>query len=199
MTSAGIEPATFRYVAQHLNHCATAVPTFYLWFVILNWRRKKKQVLESLYAQYWVLLSAFAIHLTWCDIFDVHTAVYRNIISIVKPTRCTNISNLFYFGMTLHVSDGLSVHHQEFKTIHTATDICQTDTAVCLLADSSICLTAVCTVLNSWWWTERPSETCRVSFQNKINLIYWCILLVLLQKLLVWQIQDRLKSSTVVP
>ena len=24
---AGIEPATFRFVAQHLNHCATAVPT----------------------------------------------------------------------------------------------------------------------------------------------------------------------------
>jgi len=41
---------------------------------------------------------------------------------------------------------------------------------------------AVCTVLNSWWWTERPPETCRVSFQNKINLIFWCILLVLLQK-----------------
>jgi len=35
---------------------------------------------------------------------------------------------------TLHVSDGLSVHHQEFKTVHTATDICQTDTSVCLLA-----------------------------------------------------------------
>jgi len=30
---------------------------------------------------------------------------------------------------------------------------------------------ALCTVFNSWWWTERPSETCRVSFQNKINLI----------------------------
>ena len=40
----------------------------------------------------------------------------------------------FYFGMTLHVSDGLSVHHQEFKTVHTATGVCQTDTAVCLLA-----------------------------------------------------------------
>ena len=26
MTSAGIEPATSRFVAQHLNHCATAVP-----------------------------------------------------------------------------------------------------------------------------------------------------------------------------
>jgi len=27
---------------------------------------------------------------------------------------------------------------------------------------------ALCTILNSWWWTERPSETCTVSFQNKI-------------------------------
>ena len=26
MTPAGIEPATFRFVAQNLNHCATAVP-----------------------------------------------------------------------------------------------------------------------------------------------------------------------------
>jgi hypothetical protein len=27
MTPAGTEPSTFRFVAQHLNHCATAVPT----------------------------------------------------------------------------------------------------------------------------------------------------------------------------
>ena len=26
LTPAGIEPATFRFVAQHLNHCTTAVP-----------------------------------------------------------------------------------------------------------------------------------------------------------------------------
>ena len=26
LTLAGIEEATFRFVAQHLNHCATAVP-----------------------------------------------------------------------------------------------------------------------------------------------------------------------------
>jgi len=26
MVPAGIEPATFQFVAQHLNHCATAVP-----------------------------------------------------------------------------------------------------------------------------------------------------------------------------
>ena len=36
----------------------------------------------------------------------------------------------------------------------------------------------VCTVLDSWWRTERPPESCRVLFQNKINLRYcassWC-------------------------
>jgi hypothetical protein len=33
---------------------------------------------------------------------------------------------------------------------------------------------ALCTVLNSWWWTERPSETCTVSC--KINsLRNWCL------------------------
>ena len=67
--------------------------------------------------------------LNYNTIFDVHRAVHRNIISIAKPTRCTNVSNLFYFwNDILHVSDGLSVHHQEFETVHTATGICQTDT-----------------------------------------------------------------------
>jgi len=35
--------------------------------------------------------------------FDVHRAVHRNIISLVKKTRCTNVLNLFYFGMTLNM------------------------------------------------------------------------------------------------
>jgi len=26
---------------------------------------------------------------------------------------------------------------------------------------------AVCAVLSSWWWTEKPSETCRASYRNK--------------------------------
>jgi len=30
MTPAGIEPATFRFVAQHLHHCATAVPPLFI-------------------------------------------------------------------------------------------------------------------------------------------------------------------------
>ena len=40
---------------------------------------------------------------------------------------------ILFWNDTLHVSDGLSVHHQVFKTAHTATGICQTDTAVCFI------------------------------------------------------------------
>ena len=43
------------------------------------------------------------------------------------------IKFILFWSNTLHVSDGLTVHHQEFKTLHTATSICETDTAVCLL------------------------------------------------------------------
>jgi len=39
---------------------------------------------------------------------------------------------ILFWNYTLRVSDSLSVHHQEFKTVHRAT-VC-TDTAVCLLA-----------------------------------------------------------------
>jgi len=39
-----------------------------------------------------------------------------------------------------------------------------------IAAGSSRCLTytvAVYAVLSSWWWTERPSETCRAFYKNK--------------------------------
>ena len=35
--------------------------------------------------------------------FDVHRAVHSNIISTVKLISCSNVSNLFYFGMTLYL------------------------------------------------------------------------------------------------
>jgi len=64
-------------------------------------------------------------------------------ISIVKPIRCTSVSIRLFWNDTLRVSGSLPVHHREFKTVHTATGICQTDTAgyCCLLAESSICWT----------------------------------------------------------
>jgi len=42
--------------------------------------------------------------------------VHRDKFLIIKPTRCTNISHLFW-NETLHVSGSSSVHHQEFFTV----------------------------------------------------------------------------------
>ena len=46
MTPAGIEPATFRFVAQHLNHCATAVP-IYICIYINNWTSVESRQCEQ--------------------------------------------------------------------------------------------------------------------------------------------------------
>ena len=68
--------------------------------------------------------SSISVHLTWASssftaippdyadavvvrisfhIVDIHRAVHCNVISILKPTRCASVSNLFYFGMTLYM------------------------------------------------------------------------------------------------
>ena len=42
---------------------------------------------------------------------------------------------------------------------------------ILLASCQKTCMTytiAVCTVKNSWWWTEKISETCRISFQEYI-------------------------------
>jgi len=41
---------------------------------------------------------------------------------------------ILFCSSTLHVSDSLSVHHRESKTLYTASGTCQTDSADCLLA-----------------------------------------------------------------
>jgi len=39
------------------------------------------------------------------------------------------IKFILFWNETVHVSDGLSVHHQEFMAVHITTGICQTDAA----------------------------------------------------------------------
>ena len=69
--------------------------------------------------------------------FDVHVTVHRDKFLKIKPTRCTNFSNLFFWYEALHVSDSSSFHHQEFFTVHTAMVYV---TQVCLqLVSRSIC------------------------------------------------------------
>ena len=53
---------------------------------------------------------------------------------IIKPSRCTNSSNLFW-NETLHVSDSSSVHHQELFIVHTAMVY---DTSVIITNDNKV-------------------------------------------------------------
>jgi len=81
-------------------------------------------------------------------VFDIHKSVHRNIISIVKPTRCTNVSNLFYFGMTLYMfrtvflsiirSSRLYIQQQAFvkQSKQTAVSVWHIPTAVCTVLNS---------------------------------------------------------------
>jgi hypothetical protein len=70
-----------------------------------------------------------------------------------------------FFNITLHVSDVLSVYHQEFNTVHTASVASGHEMEHLVPASKQSANLydipdVVCTVLTSWWWTERPSETC---------------------------------------
>ena len=96
---------------------------------------------------------------------------------------------ILFCSNTLHVSDGLSGHHQQFKTVHRATGICHTDTADCLQASSQlyagICLhTRQSSTQNnksqvshryscfSWWWTySRPKHVEKRNKHTKKNCV----------------------------
>ena len=105
---------------------------------------------------------------------------------IIKPIRFTNFTNLFWHEI-LHVSDSSSVHHQEF--IHytlshgiydTAFEQDQDGTAVPSWSCSKAVYKPVWHIplmsvqwINSLWWTDELSETCRVSCQNKfVKLVH---------------------------
>jgi len=55
-------------------------------------------------------------------VFDIHMSVHRNIIPNYIQQDATFI-DLFIFTNALYVSGGSSAHHQEHKTVHTASGI----------------------------------------------------------------------------
>ena len=55
LTPAGIEPATYRFVAQFLNHCATAVP--HLAYSLVNIVTELSQLLRTLITKSKVIYS----------------------------------------------------------------------------------------------------------------------------------------------
>jgi hypothetical protein len=87
--------------------------------------------------------------------FDVYVTVHRDEFLTIKPTWW-QISQI-YFGMKLYmflrtvflpIIRSFSLYTQHWYTSNRF---------------------AVCAVKNSWRWAEKPSETCRVLFQNKLE------------------------------
>ena len=78
------------------------------------------------------------------------------------------------FGVTLHVSDSLSVHHQEFKTVHNSNRHTSYRYCYCLLtSSSSICMTYACCCMDSVELLMMDGKTVRNMWRvspNKINL-----------------------------
>ena len=105
---------------------------------------------------------------------------------IIKPTRCTNFSNLLRHE-NLHVSSSSSAHHQEFIHCTLSNGICHTGfkTAFEQDQDGTAVLSWSCSKdvhkpvlhkpmpsvqwINSWWWTEELPATCRFSCRSKFG------------------------------
>ena len=117
-----------------------------------------------------------------CPAFDVHVAVHCAKFLVIKPTRRTNFSNLFlewnYVFQTVHlpIIRILSVYTQQWYMSYRFADSLRAGSGwncssilILLASCPQTCMTytiAVCTVNDSWWWTEEQSETCRVLFQE---------------------------------
>ena len=71
---------------------------------------------------FYLVLFTFVVS---CLFFYVHVIVHRKNFFVIKPTTCTNFTNLFCHE-TLHVSDSSSVHHQEFIHCTLSNGICHT-------------------------------------------------------------------------
>jgi len=94
---------------------------------------------------------------------------------IIKLTRCTDFSDVFlewnstcFRQFLCHIIRSFSLYTQQWYVTYRFADSCQ-----------ETCMSytiAVCTMKNSWWWTEELSETCGVSFQEyiwEINASRW--------------------------
>jgi len=63
------------------------------------------------------------------SMFDVHGTMNRSCISLNTTNKMQHYTIFFITVNALHVSGGFSAHHQELKTVHTGSGLCQ----ACLL------------------------------------------------------------------
>jgi len=86
----------------------------------------------------------------WCTCHSLGQS--RVSVLIIKPTRCTNFSQIYFWNKILHVSDSSSGHHQQFFPVHTS----------------------MVYVLASRIRTEDPDPT-RKQSANLYDIYHWCV------------------------
>jgi len=116
--------------------------------------------------------------------------LHRDKFLIIKPTRCTNFSDLFW-NETPHVSDRSSVHHQEFFNVHTAmvhvilvcrqlasrirTELQFHSDPACKLFANLYGIYHCCVYSEKLLMMDREAVPKNVEFHSKISLRNWCI------------------------
>jgi len=108
--------------------------------------------------------------------YDIHMSVHRNTISNYSQQDATLFEFIYFYRRStcfrrfLRPSSGAHNCTYSFRYCQPILLLAATVEEIsCPLTSSQLtCMIytvyAVCTVLNSWWWMERPSETCRVIF-----------------------------------
>ena len=105
--------------------------------------------------------------------------VLRDKFLKTKPTRCTNFSNLFLewkstcFEQFLCPSSGVFHCTHSNGIRHTGLlTACEQKQMLMHTSCQQTYMTytiVVCTVKNSWWWTEELSEICGFNFKSKFE------------------------------
>ena len=87
------------HICNHQGVFTALKVVFSKWSVVCS-TVTKLHIYRSFMGSFSCVLIHFSIHV---QLFDLPRAVHRNIISIIKPTIFTNVSNSIYFGMTLYM------------------------------------------------------------------------------------------------
>ena len=129
MTPSGIEPATFRFVAQHLNHCATAVPTCVI-YQVSNYEIPEDNIIVTKHAgSVWCQLIVhylFVIQNKKKLIRTSQTKFYRSILrSLTYATR----ERIDKHDLTImrHTNTDTNTHTHTYIETHICKDITASD------------------------------------------------------------------------
>ena len=111
--------------------------------------------------------------------WDKYTEMHRQ-----QNVKIDALISQIYFGIKLYMFQtvplsnirSLALYTQQWYMSYRFADSLRAGSGcnilIPLASCQQTCMTytiAVCTVLNSWWWTEDLSEICRVLFQNKFE------------------------------